>query len=529
MTKKRMLFWFLLVAFSAGTIFWFFHVPYRPADLYRVVPANATFVSHHRVLAERWDDFSANPLARALFISMGLDLEDMGEWSADPATRVWLDKLLARDLLIAHVPEIGPGRDPAWVLTGWIGGESIRLRWLLTRGKLEGFERFERVVGRPYWLVDTDDESEEHLSISIVDGMLIGVFSRDPHAVRSVLDVYDGLVPRHPLVRADAWTSIRSTEESVPDRGWFVAPNEAGTPTTYFFDFTEVDQAGIRGSLRRQEVGALPVMKTTNIEVPSRLLGGVPFCLVGMNPEAGVALWLDLLPLVLQEVVQGVFATDAVELLLLAVMGGEYAGTLSGVSVPALMAAWPVADEAAALEGVRALLDRLNAIFRWGLVVTETQVDERPVYVIESTANTVYTAFRFRERIAFTLVDGWMVVSSHAFPLMRILGRYDRPEAIFEADQGGWQSEVRRGDAAAYGYLNLQSGARTLRLAISAWSVKLLFDDPKGSRETRQQLNEIRAWVDTLEPMGAAHLWLNRNDDWLTLRFALGEKGKDDQ
>jgi hypothetical protein len=524
MRKKRPVFWLVLVVFAAGALFWLVHVPYRPSALYRLIPPDTVFVSHHRLLAERWDDFAANPLARTLITSMGLDVEEVGLWSEDPETRIWLDKLLARDLLIAHAPAMGPRRDPAWILGGWIGGESIRLRWLLSRGRLSGFEKVRRHAGGAYWLVDLGEDEAPFLSISVVEGMLVGVLSEDPHAVRHILDVYDGLAPAHPLSRTGAWDSHGCADDTTPDRGWFIGPNERGMQTTYFFGFDQVDEKGLRGALCRAEPGELPALQTRDIEIPSRFFGGVPFVLIGLNPEAGYALWLNLLPPALQEVLQGLYETDMAGLLLLAATGGEYAGTMAGISVPAVMGAWPVIDEAEALSRLQALMDRLNALFRWGVVLTDTRVDDRPVYVVESTANTPYAAFRSRERVAFTFVDGWMVVATHALPLMKLLERYDRPEAIFEADQGGWQREVRQGAAAAYGYLDLRGGARTLRLAISAWSVKLLFDDPQGSREQRQRLKEIRAWIDTLEPMGGAHLWLDQREGWLTLRFALGEQ-----
>lgn len=529
MNKRRVTFWVLLIVFAVLVVAWFFYVPYRPSDLYRVLPPNAVFVSHHHRLAERWDDFLANPLARALFTSVGLDPQDLDEWSDDPDIRFWADKLLTRDLLIAHVPALGPGRDPAWVLAGWIGGESTRLRWLLQRGKLRGFEMVPRNTGGAYWLVELEDEHDQYLSISVVEGMLIGAFSDDPHAVRHILDVYDGMAPGHPVLRDNAWPMSAGAEGVDPDRGWFEGLTERGTDTTYQFGFRQIDQHGIRGSIRRPESGTLPVISASDIEVPSRLFGPVPFVMLGLNPDAVRNEWLEELGAPAQAVIDGIFETGAAEVLFLAVSGGEYAGTLVGISVPSLMAAWPVDDEMEALARAHALIDRLNAVFRWGLVVTETRADERTVHVIEGTADNAYAGFRFRERVAFTFVDGWAVLSSHAYPLMKLLGRYDRPEALVEADQGGWQREIRRGDVAAYGRVNIRGGARTLRLAISAYSVKLLFEDPRGSRETRQRLNETRAWLDTLEPMGGADLWLDQGDGWLQVQFALGDKKEEEQ
>lgn len=164
--------------------------------------------------------------------------------------------------------------------------------------------------------------------------------------------------------------------------------------------------------------------------------------------------------------------------------------------------------------------------FSGGLVMTETRMGDWPVYVIEGTGDSAYSRLRFRERAAFAVIDGWFIGSTHSFPLMQLIGRYDRPEALFDADQGGWQRSVRQGQSVAYGYTDIRGGARTLRLALSAYSVKLLFDDPQSSRETRQRINEARAWIDTLEPMGAAHAWIEQDDEILRLRLLLGETGE---
>ncbi len=526
MKKHRILFWALLALFVVGAILWTFHVPYRPSELYRLIPPNAVYMSHHERLGERWEEFLANPLARTLFTSMGLELEELEEWTDDPETRVWLDKLLARDLVLVHTPAMGPGRDSAWVIAGWIGGESIRLRWLLSRGRIEGFEKIRRATGGSYWLVNTGDDVKEHLSISIVEGMIVGAFSKDPHAIRHIVDIYDGLVQGHPFADTHPTAMDTCGDEYAMDRGWFIAPHYEGGEARYFFGFSQVDPRGMRGTLCMQQPGELPSMRTTDVEIPARLFGGLPFAVVGMNPEAGYAFLLNQLPPTLQTIFQGLYETNIRDVFMLKAMGGDYTGTLAGIAVPALMAVWPVEDEQEALEGMQALVDRLNAMFRWGLVVTETRSGGRPVHVIESTAATPYAAFRFRERVAYTAVDGWIVLSTHAFPLMRVLDRYDGPESLFEADQGGWQREVRRGTAAAYGYLDLAGGARTLRLALSAYSMKLLFDDPQGSRELRQRLNEVRAWIDTLEPIGGGHLWLDQQEGVLSLRFAVGDKGE---
>ena len=283
------------------------------------------------------------------------------------------------------------------------------------------------------------------------------------------------------------------------------------------------------GSISTEADIELAAMEAADIEIAARFFGSVPFALVGGHPEAAYALTMPHVPMSVRRVFQGLYETGMQDALLLAVSGGAYAGTSMGISVPALTLAWPVADETAALQRVQDLFDELNAAYRWGVVAGRERVLDTSVYVIESAAHTPYARFRSPERIAYTVVDGWFFVSSHAAPLMRLVERYHGPEALFDADEGGWQDAVRQGNAALAGHVNIQGGARTLRLAISAWSIKLLFDDPAESRETRQRLNEARAWIDTLEPLAKADLWLEEKSGQLRLGFRLGETVEGDE
>ena len=518
MKSKRIVFWFLLAVFATACLYWLVSVPYRPTQLYRFLPANTTFVSHHRLLAERWDEFLANPLARVVLASSGIDLNELGEWSGDPDTRFWLDKLLARDVVIAYSPSLGPGRQPAWVIAGWIGRESIRLRWLLQRNSFPGFEQIQRHAGGSYWLVDLDEPSNQHLSIGITEGMLVGVYSADPHAARHILDAYDGLAPRLMTPPEPG-----CGDEGTLDFGWFIAPDETGFDTRYTFSLDAIQPEGLRGTICMPHVSEWPVFSPTDIEIPARLFGGIPFVLLGTRPDALRALAFDYLPANARIVFDEIYDHHLDDFVLLAMSGRPYGGSIAGIGIPSLIGAWPVSEREAALQSTKQLLDRLNATMRMGLVSTESRVGRHSLYTIESTLRTPYAALRERERVAYAVVDGWFLLASHAGPLQLLLERYDGPESLIDADVGGWQRPLRRGRTAAYGYIDFRGGARAAHLALSAYSAKLLFENPRGSREARERISEARAWIDVLEPMGYAQLWLDHSDGMRKLGFALGE------
>lgn len=524
---KRWLFWVLLSIFAAGSLFWFFHVPYRPTKLFRMVPADALYVSHHRALAERWPAFSANPLVSTLLNAIGLDPDELDAWHDDPDTRRWLEKLLARDVLIAYVPGRGPLREPAWVVAGWIGGESIRLRWLLQRGRLEGFRHVPRQAGSHYWQVDLGPEAQGNLSVGLVEGMLVGVFSDDPHAARRILDVYDGLSPRHDLFEQQSVIAGVFYEADTLDRMWFLGPDGEGNLLPHVGLMDEVGPSLVDGRLIRADMGDWPALEVRSIEWPSRLLGGLPFAVLSAHPEVAYTLLSTRLPPVASRVYRGLYAVGMEGMVLMAALGDDYAGSWLGLRVPSLIAAWPVVDEAEAVTRMRDTVDQLNAEMRWGLILSPTDVAGRTMYTIESTSGTMYGRLNAANQAAFAMVEDWMVWSSHARPLRRLLERLDRPEALFEADAGGWQAALRDEPAMMRAYINHPAGAPIMRLTLSAYATKLLWDDPVGSRAMRQRLQDIRAWIDLLEPMENAHLALQREDGFSVLHVRLGEESAD--
>ncbi len=45
-----------------------------------------------------------------------------------------------------------------------------------------------------------------------------------------------------------------------------------------------------------------------------------------------------------------------------------------------------------------------------------------------------------------------------------------------------------------------------VRLGVTAWSLKLLLEDAQGSQATRQRMNEFKAWMDALAPLGQVRM-----------------------
>ncbi len=518
---KRIFFWLLLVSFIGLSVIWILYVPYRPQHLYRLLPANTEFMSHHRYLADRWDTVLANPLMQALLDSAGLDVEELQAWSVDPEIRPWIDQLLARDFILAYSPALGPTQEPGWILAGWIGGESVRLRWLLKRGQLDGITAHGRSGGGMYWQVETDDAVREHLSVAVAEGMLYGVISMDPHAVRHLIDLYDGVTPGYTRVHGPP-PSIRHDDAAPLDKGWFVGRNPDGAPTTYTYAINQLDEHALDGALSMPWSTPLPPQPETSPEQAARLFGDIPFLMLSAHPQVVAALAPhDTAPLARALIDEWVPALER-EQVVLALTGGDYTGSYLNFSIPALTLAWPSADPEADVARLYAVLDRLNAAHQWGLVASLQRAGARPLYVVESTVSTPYSLLRSRERVAFSVVDDWIIVSSHLRPLQRLLDRFESPAALLEADDAGWKQGLQAQPSSLYGYWNIRGGARTLRLALYSYGLKLRIEDRQGSREMRALLDEFRIWLDRLVALQEAHVWLDHADGHVLARVRLG-------
>ena len=115
-----------------------------------------------------------------------------------------------------------------------------------------------------------------------------------------------------------------------------------------------------------------------------------------------------------------------------ALLGGDYSGRLKGfvkkeqqwllrkgLKVPAVVVMVPVRDIDSVEPMVGWILDRLNQRYHLGLITHPLDVRGHQVYAIEATGDNQYAQFGRNERIAYTMVDNWLVLCSNAKSLQR--------------------------------------------------------------------------------------------------------------
>jgi len=524
---RSFLFWVLVLVLIGLPVWWVLYVPYTPRRLYAPIPINAAFISHHENLVSRWNTFYKNPLAFSLFTSLGVKPSALHDLETDPEVRAWFDKLASRDLVLAHVPSMGSHREPVWIGVSWLGGQSQRLRWQLNSFKLKGFTRSRPYRGRYYWIVDSKFLKQDRtLTLALVEGMLIACLSWHHDTMCDVLDTYDGLKPSV-LERGDfPETEVWCGEASAPDRGWAdlkpltTLPLKRSYVLTYAFSdltpTTVVGCAQIRNPFGTAFSTALPV----DPESLGKLINDAPIGLVlsrsEILPAAGdvSVMW--------QRILLELFKEERAGMVMTGLFGGEFGGRFKGIRVPSVMVGFPVKDESAMAKRVARCLDRLNAGYRWGLIPNRVEVGDRAVYVIEGTAENLYSSLSMNEQAAFSVCGGWLIFSSNSDSLIRLVEQYEARRKAGATEAPAWTRGVEAARAPGYAWIDLAGGSQTLRIAIGAYSLVLLMEGSDKTQKQREQLAEARAWINALEPLGLVRLWPEAVDENLRIHFEMG-------
>lgn len=484
---------------AAGCVWWVLHVPYQPQRLFRAVPAQATFVSRHKELGQRWDQVYANPLIVSLFMTAGVKPSVLREWADDPEIRRWFDRLAGRDAVVAYLPPRYSHGDPTWIVASWLGGGSQRLRWQLSWQKPKEFIRREAHHGHVFWRVMTQDiEPGMVLTVALVEGMLIGCLSDSEERMIEVLDTWDGLYPslegraKHSSfmpahMSTGVWDAVWM--ESAGFTGWKRGKHPVG------LEFYEITRTSL--ACRAYALGAQAPRADSTGDWPAlaRLLGEAPIAiasfplpwLIRMSGE-DIGVW--------QGVLLRLANDQESQIAVLALLGNDFAGRLAGIRVPAAVVAIPLAHPDQAAQQLREELDFVNARSRWGLIPYPWQrVGETEIVVIEGTGQNLYASLPPDEKPAYAVSGSWLLCASQAHVLRRLLS----PQGDSSATPC-WRKAVP--DAAPFWvWGDFALGQDALRLAFSAYAFKLMLENKGADSSRRERLNEWKAWLDAFEPL----------------------------
>lgn len=507
MTGRRAAIWLLSFIAAGCGVAWIFHTPYRPSCVYRAIPADATIVSAHRHLAVRWDELAGNPITASLLTSLGVDPDDIAASRTNAPFRLWLDRLASDETVIAFVPKMGPYDEPAWIFASWIGGRSQRLRWWLNTGRIAGFRRLYDYRGHRVWEIDRRMlglKPGPQVAATLVEGMLVGAISASGANLAGALDAYDGT-----RASLTSRSNVMSTfQTAAADRAWFAwKPNNGSAGFGVQID--DLQPQRLAATVRIPwSVGGGLTNESSGAAAPA-FLGSAPLACVSFD-GALINSWLVKMSKEPLATAKRLVFNEQPRRMVVAVLRDEYGSRWKGIKVPTLLVGGKTESITGALARVESSMDFLNARFRWGLVPESFKIGSNVAYAIESTSDTPYAEGADAERLAYTADGDWLVFSSSLGGLTNLL---QRKYAAAVAPPTG---------QAIDGWIDLAAGARTFRLALTAWSVKLAFEDAEGSRPLRQKLNDAKAWMDTLSPLGSLHFSIAPADTGSTLKIEAG-------
>jgi hypothetical protein len=535
---KRLLTLALLAISVAVAVWWLGYIPYDPLAIYRPIPASATLVGRHLQLPARWNDLLANPLARALMRTAGVRTEDAAGLVADEESRIWFEKLAGREGTLAYLPSRYGGA-PTWMAVSHLGGESQKLRWQLSLFRVPGFHRMTQFPGRSVWQVDSPElEPGQHLVIAFGEGVLLACLSDSPLAIAEVLAAYDGQVPRL-MEEEPAFKEFAEADgRDVPDRLWIRDESEFAAEKS---PGVTVEIPALRGdslSLSAATEGAgllVPEDRaaTTEIGALARVLGDAPCAAALVQREALLRMLSE--PGLQRDSRHAVrwiadVSTDRVAVVFMdGDMGGRLAWGamgalgLSGLRVPTVLLATPVADEVSAAEAIQRALDASNARYRAAFVLQPVPAPPATIYVLESAGGDEWVDELSRsDRPAYMVLDGWLLASSNLSALQKLAQA--PAEGRAGAPMPAWAAQVDR-PAAVAAWLDLARSGKIARDAIATWSMAQMFMNRGNSQAIREQLNEIKVWIDAFAPFGEARAELGRRQGQTVLDVDLGLSG----
>jgi hypothetical protein len=523
MKRRSPLFWLLLVAFAAGSLWWTVHIPYEPARLYRAVPAEATVLSAHHDLAGRWEQVVANPLLLSVATALGADPMDWETWKNDELVRTLIDLLASHEVLLAYVPELRNTGGPGWVFAAWLGGDSQRVRWMLKSLKVDNLRSAASRNGWPVWVwTPRGLKSDQRITLSVIEGMVVGCIAGDTAGIDHVLACADG----NAYALADRPHLMMPPPAEYADRGW-VRLQQWGRrePEPLHYAFRLLPAGGLEGRIVAPFAPAVTgsVSGVQATEDVAGLLGDLPIACAVVDRSLG-RVWLDqVLTNAVGREVRGLLGGESPGTVTVGLLGGDYSGRFMAVRLPSLVGGVTVADPARAVDGMKDVLDRLNATTRWGLVPQLMMAGTQRVYAVEGTGRNVYAKLETKERIAYTAVGGSLVLGSNLETLSRLLVEQQATGARAGGRLAEGVRHMRDRQALAYVWFDLLEGGKVVRLAITAWSLKLLVEDAAKSQAARERLNVAKAWLDALAPFGQLHVWARPTVDATEIDFKVGE------
>jgi hypothetical protein len=514
---RRMAFWGLLLLAAVVSAWWVFHVAYDEDILYRSIPSTATLISEHDAPASRFPALCGNYAVQSILERMGVPEGHLGSLSRHEGIQSLLDRFVSRKAVVAYVPSLGMQGGEAWVAASWAGGQVQLLRYGIL-GRMVPALQFERLHdGFRIWTVDRARMPglKYHLSLAIVDGVVLACLSDDPQAVRYLARRAHGRAP----ITSRHFSSGKGKEvrwQGMPDRLW-VAPGLFAGPWgrgEFRLGF-DTSERGRLTSLVRQPFAPSKASAASNVTaladaqtgLTSQLNSRPDLYVLGSLGEG--ATWG--LPAPVMKVVTALSpwteAFPAETPVFIGLYGGVASGRLLGLRVPTLVVGCRTTQADLFVAGIDGVLDSVNAGTGWGLLPRKPAPGTGLPIVIDTSRGGVYDSLDTSQRPAFLARDGWIWLASSALAFEGVLG------GAASAASSSWRLAPPMdgaGGTHVYVWSDLDVTGQSIRDALAVASLSLLASNAPDSPALIAKLTRARVLVEALQHLGQCRVELRR-------------------
>ena len=528
--RKPLLFWVLLVVFLTIGIGWLFYVPYRPERTFSAIPLNASGVSVHRNLAGEWDNLFNNPMILRAVQAAGVPDKDLKDFSNNPVTKQWVNRLVSDQSVLAYVPSLGTQQKPALVCASWIGGQSRTLRWQMAWIKSRDLVPVTLNEGKlTLWRSRTKfGNTNLRLSLALTEGMVLACISEDPTGVRVLLEAAETYPGRLTVATGEKPEQARAQLKRTPRHwGWIETRQSLVT-----YELTlDPEHISLYLNGRLPLPPTPPLSETSGMKTVTDLTGTtsdfltlLPLNWVHslMGTESN-CLWLNALRPLFDPLGAPSGALAFVALLdqqhngrLRGPMGSTIRNFVKGVKTPTLLLGIQVGNRDAADSRIQPAITQLNSQYNLSLVLRSTSLENGAgLTLIEESRKNFYGSFEPDERVAYTISGDWLILSSNASVLKTLMP---------PAHQGNpaWGSSSKPGPC-GLSWINLESIAPTVKNATGVLKLATLFSSSDQSEKMRDTLNQAGVLADVLRALGQAKLTINSQDSGVEARLVIGK------
>jgi len=500
----------LVLLYAGATAWWVFYFPEDRALLYRAVPPDAVFVTEHERLGQRWSSVCTNTFVVWLWEISGSTRDEALAAASDPGLAKLLRWLAHRRTVACYAPRFGPAGWPAWIIASDSGWRGQAARAVFASGLVRNFRR--NTVGIRTWYTSPASSSGWRTSATLVQGIAVVCFSRDPSAARYAAERMEqwspGFAPLEMSIRQEGRASF-------PDRGWFdrglIFPDCAGISHAFDLDVESPDWTRIRvksalscsdnlRALREMDAAAsIGGLFSRDPELLLLVPGRVADLIASNAPSssrwASVARIADA-------------ARDHDWPVIAAMFGGELSGRILGLRVPTVALGLHLQNPEAGHDLVSAAFDELNSKHAMGLVASRPDSGRPNLTLIGMSSNPLMGALRNEDMPALVNRGPWLLFFSNAGAADKVMPR------LPGSGRGcGWLDAMNERDGAVgFAWVNFENANKAMRDALAVLSLALKLQAGDGGERLRSNLDNARAWIKAAVSLGECGAWLVPSD-----------------